>query len=77
MPKVAGDTSLDELLGGFERDLINATLEQNHFNLTKTAERLKISRHALRYRMQRLNIATPAEGDEDATASAGKEGRNP
>ena len=76
LPKAAGDTSLDELLGGFERDLINATLDQNHYNLTKTAERLKISRHALRYRMQRLNIATPAEGDEDATASAGKEGRD-
>jgi len=77
IPRAAGDTSLDELLGAFERDLINATLDQNHYNLTKTAERLKISRHALRYRMQRLNIATPAEGEEDATASAGKEGRNP
>ena len=74
---VAGEGSLNELLGGFERDLIITTLEQNHHNLTKTAARLKISRHALRYRMQRLNIAAPAEGDEDATASAGKEGSNP
>ena len=40
-------------------------LEQNRFSLTRTAEQLKISRHALRYRMQRLNIATGAEGDED------------
>ena len=76
-PRATGDASLDELLNGFERDLINATLEQNHYNLTKTAECLKISRHALRYRMQRLNLATPAEGEEDAATAAGKEGRNP
>jgi transcriptional regulator with PAS, ATPase and Fis domain len=76
IPKATGDTSLDELLGGFERDLINATLDQNHHNLTKAAERLKISRHALRYRMQRLNIASPAEGSEDAVLPAGKDGRN-
>jgi DNA-binding NtrC family response regulator len=76
IPKATGDTSLDELLGGFERDLINATLDQNHHNLTKAAERLKISRHALRYRMQRLNIASPAEGSEDVVLPAGKDGRN-
>ena len=39
-------------------------LEQNHFSLTKTAEQLKISRHALRYRMQRLNLAAAAEAEE-------------
>ncbi|HMP82741.1 MAG TPA: sigma-54 dependent transcriptional regulator [Verrucomicrobiota bacterium] len=65
-PRAAtGAESLDELLSGFERDLISATLEQNRFSLTRTAERLKISRHALRYRMQRLNIAPVTEGDED------------
>ncbi len=40
----------------FERELITGVLEQNHFSLTRTAEQLKISRHALRYRMQRLNM---------------------
>jgi DNA-binding NtrC family response regulator len=65
-PRAAtGAESLDELLGGFERDLITATLEQCRFSLTRTAERLKISRHALRYRMQRLNIAPVTEGDEE------------
>ena len=48
--------SLDEAMANFERDLITGILEQNHFNFTNTAEQLKISRHALRYRMQRLNI---------------------
>jgi DNA-binding NtrC family response regulator len=66
-PRISGTESLDERMANFERELINAMLEQNRFSLTRTAEQLKISRHALRYRMQRLNIATGAEGDEDTT----------
>jgi len=60
-----GDESLDEIVASFERDLITRTLEQNHFSLTRSAEKLKLSRHALRYRMQRLNIAAPAESEEE------------
>ena len=67
-PKLAGAESLDERMGNFERELITAMLEQNRFSLTRTAEQLKISRHALRYRMQRLNIATGAETEEEAAA---------
>jgi DNA-binding NtrC family response regulator len=63
-----GNESLDEQVASFERDLINSTLEQNRFNLTKSADQLKISRHALRYRMQRLNINL-AEGAEDDPAA--------
>jgi hypothetical protein len=33
--------------------------------LTRTAEHLKISRHALRYRMQRLDIRTEGDAEED------------
>jgi len=57
-----GDRPLDEIVADFERNLINTTLEQSSFNLTKSAEKLKISRHALRYRMQRLNLSV---GEED------------
>jgi DNA-binding NtrC family response regulator len=60
-------------MGNFERELITAMLEQNHFSLTRTAEQLKISRHALRYRMQRLNIATGTETEEDSAALEKKE----
>jgi DNA-binding NtrC family response regulator len=68
-PRPGGSNeSLDEQVANFERDLINATLEQHRFNLTKSADQLKISRHALRYRMQRLNISL-AEGAEDEGAS--------
>jgi DNA-binding NtrC family response regulator len=66
-PAAPGDRAIDELVAGYERDLINATLEKNNFSLTRTAEQLKISRHALRYRMQRLNL-TPAEDDTPAPA---------
>jgi DNA-binding NtrC family response regulator len=67
-PKLAGAESLDDRMANFERELITAMLEQNHFSLTRTAEQLKISRHALRYRMQRLNIAAGTETEEDAAA---------
>jgi DNA-binding NtrC family response regulator len=67
-PKASGNESLDEILANFERELITAMLEQNHFSLSKTAEQLKISRHALRYRMQRLNISAGEEEEERAVS---------
>ena len=51
------------LQGDFERQLINNTLEQSRYNISKTAEQLKISRHALRYRMQRLNMTGGSDDD--------------
>ncbi len=65
--------SLDESMAHFERELISSMLEQNHYSLTRTAEQLKISRHALRYRMQRLNISAEDDVEEDAVPG-GKEG---
>jgi DNA-binding NtrC family response regulator len=71
IPKPVGDASLDEMMANFERELVSALLEQNHFSLARTAEQLKISRHALRYRMQRLNISTGTEGEDEPGAPAG------
>jgi DNA-binding NtrC family response regulator len=68
---VAGAHSLDELMADFERQLIHNTLEHNRYNFSKTSEQLKISRHALRYRMQRLNINLDAE--EEPTPPSGKD----
>jgi DNA-binding NtrC family response regulator len=48
-------------------------LERNQFNLTRTAEQLKLSRHALRYRMQRLGLGTGTGDDDDKLLSAEKE----
>jgi DNA-binding NtrC family response regulator len=67
-----GSMSLDESITNFERELITSMLEQNHFSLTKTADQLKISRHALRYRMQRLNISVEID-DDTALITGGKE----
>ncbi len=65
---VTGAHSLDELMADFERQLINGTLEQNRYNISKTSEQLKISRHALRYRMQRLNINLDAADENPPPA---------
>ena len=70
-PKATGRETLDELLANFERELIGGMLERNHFSLTKTAEQLKISRHALRYRMQRLDIHAPGTDEDDKAVVAG------
>ena len=53
---INGTQSIDEMLAGYERELVLQALQQNNGSLTRTAEQLKITRHALRYRMQRLNI---------------------
>ena len=58
--------SLDDAMARFERELISATLEQTHFSVSRAAEQLKLSRHALRYRMQRLNINSPETDEEPA-----------
>ena len=62
--QVAVDESLDDALARIERELISAALDQNNSSLTRAADRLKLTRHSLRYRMQRLNMSAdiaPAE----------------
>ena len=54
--QVAVDESLDDALARIERDLIANALEQSGSSLTRAAERLKLTRHSLRYRMQRLGM---------------------
>ena len=73
IPNPPSGQSLDEAMSHFERELIASTLERHHFSLTKTAEQLKISRHALRYRMNRLNIGTDGLIEEDPAVQPGKE----
>jgi len=67
----APDESLDDALARLERELITRALEQHDFNLTRAAEGLKLTRHSLRYRMQRLNmnVGDSAAGEAPVTAS--------
>jgi len=53
----APDESLDDALARLEREIIAHALEQHDFSLTRAAECLKLTRHSLRYRMQRLNMS--------------------
>jgi len=70
--QAAADESLDDALVRLERDLINNALAQNDSSLTRAAERLKLSRHSLRYRMQRLNM-NAGTGTGEAPVDAGRE----
>ena len=64
-PAIPIPDSLDEALANFEKQLILAALERNHFSINTTAERLKVTRHSLRYRMLRLNVTTGTNADGD------------
>ena len=50
------DEPLEAALERIERELVQGALEQNSFSLTRAAAQLKLTRHSLRYRMQRLNM---------------------
>ena len=65
----AAGESLDSALERLEREIITNTLEQNNFSLTRTAERLRMTRHSLRYRMQKLNMKIA--GDTSDASSPG------
>ena len=53
---------LDEMVADYEKRIIRTALERNRYSINKTAEELNVTRHALRYRMQRLDITNePAE----------------
>jgi DNA-binding NtrC family response regulator len=69
--------SLDDQMMQHEKDIIMRALDQQRYNLGRTADALKISRHSLRYRMQRLNINTDAEGEDDDTIASDKEAAAP
>ncbi|HRY47400.1 MAG TPA: sigma-54 dependent transcriptional regulator [Candidatus Paceibacterota bacterium] len=71
-PSTVTPQNLEEMLNNYEREVLISSLDHNHFSLTKTAEQLKITRHALRYRMQRLNISTETF-DEDTVMPTDRE----
>ena len=74
-PGLPVNQALDECLADYERQLIQAALERNHYSLGKTAEKLKVTRHALRYRMQRLNLSLGTDTESDSPP--GKEPEDP
>jgi DNA-binding NtrC family response regulator len=73
--QVATDESLDDALARIEREIINGALAQHDFNLTRAAESLKLTRHSLRYRMQRLNMNL-GEGEPSEPSTVEKVSEN-
>jgi len=63
-PVISNNKSLDELVEDFERNIIMTALEQNKYNLSRAADQLKITRHALRYRINRLGIKVEDDGEK-------------
>ena len=61
--------ALEQALASFERDMIRAELARNNSNLSKTAQKLGISRHALRYRMTRLQLISETGADDEGKPS--------
>tara|TARA_B100000683_G_scaffold97497_1_gene96363 strand:+ start:1164 stop:2597 length:1434 start_codon:yes stop_codon:yes gene_type:complete len=57
-----------EAVASFERKMIQKALEQNQYNVNRSAEQLKMTRHSLRYRMQQLGLGNSSKdsggGDE-------------
>ena len=57
-----------EAVASFERKMIQRALEQNQYNVNRSAEQLKMTRHSLRYRMQQLGLVNNSKdsggGDE-------------
>ncbi|HEU5396841.1 MAG TPA: sigma-54 dependent transcriptional regulator [Verrucomicrobiae bacterium] len=74
-PAIRADESLDDALARIERELIAGAMEQNASSLTRAAEQLKLSRHSLRYRMQRLNMIAGEESDDPGSAEKSPETR--
>jgi DNA-binding NtrC family response regulator len=74
-PKLDGPISLSEALVQFERELILAAIERCGGNLTRAAQQLELSRHALRYRMSRLSVTVDGTVDEDSDSSPTSTGR--
>ena len=59
------DSSLEETINQIERQLIEQALLDNRGSMSKAAARLKISRHALRYRMQKLGMSVDEVFEND------------
>ena len=53
-----------EAVASFERNMIQKALEQNQYNINRSAEQLKMTRHSLRYRMQQLGLGNNSKDSD-------------
>jgi DNA-binding NtrC family response regulator len=69
-PAGSSSGSLSEALVLFERELILGALQRTGGNLSRAAQQLDLSRHALRYRMSRLNLGVDGIVDDEPDSSS-------
>ena len=60
------ELGFSESVAEFERKMIQTALDQNQYNINRSAEQLKMTRHSLRYRMQQLGLANNTKGGGDS-----------
>jgi arginine utilization regulatory protein len=58
-PIVESSTSLNDLLGRTEKKIIEASLEQNSWNISRAAKAIGIGRQNMQYRIKKLGIVKP------------------
>ena len=61
-------SDLQAYLDQQEREILVRALQETGFNRTAAAQRLGLSLRQIRYRIARLNIATPGSSDAEADA---------
>ena len=66
------DVSIAESVAKFERKMIRMALTQNQFSIVRTAKQLKLTRHALSYRMQKLGLNTIRNGEDSGEENNGR-----
>ncbi|MEE8508384.1 MAG: sigma-54 dependent transcriptional regulator [Myxococcota bacterium] len=74
----SGRLGFEEATADFERELLQEALEQTGWNQTRTAEQLRITRRALKLRMDRVGLKHPigSTGSTGSTGSQGPKGSN-
>src|SRR5919106_1744237 len=66
---LSGSRPLSEAVDEFERELIVKALQRTGFNQTKAASLLGTSRRILKYRIEKLKINDPNNGDDEVKLS--------
>ncbi len=69
LPSSSPPHDLQSHLDQLERDILVQALQENGFNRTAAAARLGLSLRQMRYRIQRLNIASPQDNPDEAAST--------
>ena len=60
-----GERGFEETVMRFEREILQESLESHHWNQTRTAQALGITRRVLKLKMDKLGIESPESAEDD------------